>query len=349
VTSSARSAPEEVPIPEKTTKVTFKTDVEGWKPQLARLCTRGFTPERILAGALHAGLKNPTIFECEPKSIFLALAKCCRLALDIGEGIDLVPLNNTVRGKKILQLEAWPGYKGLKALGIRERVVRSMQEFCVYQNDQFDHCLGLDARLTHIPSLASLRGGLKGAYSIIRLPGGEKTFHYMPIEDIEIIRAKSRSWGPKDYTDCPDWYAMKTVVRDYLNRQPQTGALQLALRSDDSEQPDDEDMAEAPRAIAATSSATPERHAKSQVPIRTPDGNGEVHQRPRLESGEPVPEVIDQSKQRRVSKDHPWLDGRDPCDPDQPGMSPEEQAELSLAEDRRIVAKERADAEEGGP
>ena len=53
------------------------------------------------------------------------------------------------------------------------------------------------------------------------------------VADIERIRAKSRSWGPKQIRDCPPWYAKKTVVRDWLNRQPKVGALAEALAHDD--------------------------------------------------------------------------------------------------------------------
>jgi phage RecT family recombinase len=229
-------------IPEKTSKVTFKQDTAPWESQLAPLCIRGFTPGRILAGALNAGLKNPQIFECTPQSIFLALAKVARLALDVGEGIDLVPLNLKVnyrdgqgewKSKHVLTLEAWTGYKGLKALASRQNIIRSMEETCVYEGDTFDFEKGLSEWLRHKPTSAAKRGNLRGAYSVIRLPGGAKTFHYMPIEDIEGIRVQSKQWGPEKVKTCPDWYAMKTVVRDYLSRQPQSGALAEALAYDD--------------------------------------------------------------------------------------------------------------------
>lgn len=241
-------------LPDKTTKATFKTDVERWQPELAKLCSKGFTPDRIIAGALHAGIKNPAIFECDPKSIFLAFCKCARLRLDVGEGIDLVPLNQTIKTaqgpKKVPMLEAWVSYKGLKALAKRENIIRGMDEYCVYEGDAFDYARGLNERLEHKPTSAAKRGKLRGAYSIIWLPRGIKTFHYLPIEDIEKVRAKSRSWGPEQYAACPDWYAMKTVVRDYLSRQPQSGALGEAIQSDDTADDAEATAIVAPREIS---------------------------------------------------------------------------------------------------
>lgn len=226
-----------VAIPEKMTKLSFKQDTARWVDELGRVCHKRVTPEGIVSSALHVGIKNPQIFDCEPKSIFLALAKCARLGLyPGGGGMALVPLNNKVKVKgewtKVLQLEAWPEYQGLKALAIRQRMIAAMEEHCVKERDDFDFGLGLEPYLRHRPASTN-RGALTGAYSVIRLSGGGRTFHYMPIEDIEKIRATSRSWGPKDYPVCPDWYAMKTVVRDWMGRQPKEGALGEALALDD--------------------------------------------------------------------------------------------------------------------
>lgn len=231
----------QVAIPEKTTKVSFRQDVAPWIPQLQEVCFRGMEAEGIVAAALHVGLKNPQIFDCEPKSIFLALAKCARLGLYPGGGMALVPLKNSIkqngRWEEVLQLEAWTEYQGLKALAIRQKLVTMMEEFPVYSGDDFEHQFGLDAYLRHRPAGSGKRGVLSGAYSIIRLPNRERTFHYMDLADIEEIRSKSRTWGPKKVAECPPWYAMKTVVRDYLGRQPKEGALQEAMAMDDTVPP----------------------------------------------------------------------------------------------------------------
>jgi len=89
-----------------------------------------------------------------------------------------------------------------------------------------------------------------------------------------------------------------------------------------------------------------------QIPLIGVDANGEIHPRPRLPSGEPVPEVIDQSKVRTVGKDHPLLQ-----EPDVYALSPAEaadllerrrriQADLDLAEDQRLAEMEQGDANE---
>lgn len=252
-----------VAMPAEITKVSFKTDVQVWAPQLEAIAFRGFTSDRVLTAALNAALREPKIFTAKPISLYAALCRVARWGLDIGDTVYLVPLSVKVskRGEPDrweTVVEAWPDYKGLKALAIREGLVRSMEEFVVYEGDKFEYQLGLDANLKHWPnSDPSKRGGIRGAYTVIRLPHSERTFNYMPIADIEKVRKGSKTWGPDKVTVCPEWYAMKTTVRDYLNRQPKQGALREALAADDTEQtPYDPDTGEVLEAPSQTTNAS---------------------------------------------------------------------------------------------
>lgn len=263
-------------IPEATNKVAFKADIERWTPQLASFCRHGFTPDRLIAGALQAAVNTPDLFACQPASIFLALVKCARLGLDIGEsGMWLVPIDS----KGVKRCEAWIDYRGYKVLGQRARLIRSMEEYVVYQGDEFDYALGLNPYLTHKPtSDPKARGPIIGAYAIIERPHQPKSFHFLPIADIEARRAKSRGWNDKalakkgEPTGPIAWWCKKAVCRDWFSRQPKTGDLVLALAADD-EAPDEafdpetgETLASmtAPKQIAparanASASASPEQ------------------------------------------------------------------------------------------
>lgn len=213
----------------------FQANLDRWAPQLAGVAYRGFTPERILTATLTAAVDMPALFDCDPKTVGLALMKVARLGLDIGEGIYLVPVKDTKKG--ILRCEAWCSYQGLKALAYRQRLCRLMQEYVVYEGDEFEYHYGLGATLRHRPGPEAQRGPLTHAYSVIRLVGGDEIFHLMSIADIEVVRSGSRQWGPNKLRDCPPWYAMKTVVRNWLNKQPKTGILTTALQADDTAPP----------------------------------------------------------------------------------------------------------------
>ena len=196
-----------------------------WADQINGTAWKNFDAARMAAGFAQAASKEPKLLEATPTSLFLALSNIARWGLDIGEGAHLVAISG--------RAEAWPDYRGLKALAMRQGLIRHMEEYVVYEGDEFEYAFGLSPYLKHRPCSETLRGPLVGAYTVIEIRGLHPKFHFMPIADIERIRAKSRSWGPKQIRDCPPWYAKKTVVRDWLNRQPKVGALAEALAHDD--------------------------------------------------------------------------------------------------------------------
>jgi len=193
-----------------------------WADKINGTAWKNFDAARMAAGFAQAASKEPKLLESTPASLFLALSNIARWGLDIGEGAHLVAISG--------RAEAWPDYRGLKALAMRQGLIRHMEEYVVYEGDEFEYAFGLSPYLKHRPCSETLRGTLVGAYTVIEIRGLQPKFHFMPIADIDRIRSKSRSWakGP-----CPPWYAKKTVVRDWLNRQPKVGALADALAHDD--------------------------------------------------------------------------------------------------------------------
>lgn len=199
--------------------------VEPMAPEIQAVAFKMFTPERIFASLFAAAAKEPALFDADRKSLYLSLMKVARWGLDIGDGVDLVVIGGKV--------DAWPDYRGLKALAIRQGLIRNAEEFVVYEGETYRYEAGLNPILQHQPLAGSPGRKIVAAYSIITLPRGLRTFNWMWLPDIERIRAKSRSWGPNKVADPPAWYCKKTVIRDYLNRQPKSGALADAMESDD--------------------------------------------------------------------------------------------------------------------
>lgn len=171
----------------------LKQAVEPMTPELAAVCFKGFSPERIKASLYVAAAKNPEIFDADRRSLYIALMRVARYGLDIGDGIDLVPLNKKQGNDWIKTVEAWPDYKGLKALFIRHGIIRGAEETVVYEGETYRYEKGIDPILQHIPLSGDPLRPMVAAYSIIRLPRGEKTFNWLWLPQIEAVRAKSRS------------------------------------------------------------------------------------------------------------------------------------------------------------
>lgn len=214
----------------------FRGQLNKYGGELAKVARRGISTEGMVALAVEAAMRTPQLLECTEVSVYRSMMRCARLGLTIGEDIYLVPVKDT--RKEVLNCEAWLDYRGLKKCLRRAGIIRDMWEKVVYAKEEFEIEYGLEERLIHKPIKNGERGGIVGAYAIIQLPFGRKTFHYMSIEEIEAIRASSRQWGPSKVKACPAWYSMKTVVRDWCSRQPLSAELQEALAADDTT-PDD--------------------------------------------------------------------------------------------------------------
>lgn len=194
--------------------------------------TDGYTPEMLLKLTMIALQENTALASCAPLSIALALHKVARLKLIIGETIYLVP----IKGK----CEAWVSYHGLMQLAMESGLVRDIAPYVVWSDDVFEYGHGLEEFCRHYPARGPAATPdnprrMTHAWCLITKRYGVRTFHVMPMEQIEARRKTSRSWGPSAYPVCPDWYAKKTVVRDWLNRQPKNARLSEALAGEPEE------------------------------------------------------------------------------------------------------------------
>ena len=207
-------------------------------PEIGHLLPKSITPERMVKAALVSAVRNPDIAKCTRESILLAVMRAAQLGLEIGEDIHLVPVNKKQGNEYVKVCEAWPDYRGLMRLAMQGGLVRHMVPYVVRRGDQFHYELGLNETLQHLPQ-SKPTAPITHAYAIITLRFGAKTFHVLTIEEIEERRAKSKQWSPEKVRECPAWWAKKTVVRDWLNRQPKTAKLSEALELDERVDSDD--------------------------------------------------------------------------------------------------------------
>lgn len=216
-------------------------------PELAKILPRGYSAERMVKLALAEAQKTADITLCTKESVALSLMRIAQWNLDVGVSAYLVPFNVNIakRGEAdrwIKVCTAVPDYRGLIQMAKQAGVVRDIFAREVWAGDEFDYAYGTERFVKHKPTEdPTKRGALRGAWLEIRLPfdGLSKnswTFDFMPIADIEAIRAKSKSWGPEKKRYCEPWYARKSAVRHFLNQQPKMGTvLDEALADPDSD------------------------------------------------------------------------------------------------------------------
>lgn len=214
----------------------FETFVHTLSPNIERVLPKSYPVSRVEQQVMLAAGKNRDILQCTKQSIAQSIMTAVTLGLDIGIDIHLVPLKESRQradgqGKEtVLICNAWPDYKGMVRMARAAGIVRDMIPYPVYANDFYESEQGTAGFVKHKPAAKKDRGKLVRFYVLIEMPYGRTKFHEMWFEDVEERRSKSRAWKNKSIEESYPWYGCKTVIRDWLNRQPKLGAkLEHAL------------------------------------------------------------------------------------------------------------------------
>ncbi len=189
---------------------------------LAAVASKQFTPERLTKLCLLATSRQPYLADCAPDSFLMALMIAAQLRLDpsglLGSAY-MVPFRNKDRGMR-KEVQLIPGYRGLIDLVSRTGKLQQIEARMVREQDQFVMEFGLDPKFSHIPKLDGNRGEIKLGYMIARLAEGAIHIDYMPLEDMNRIRARSKASDKGPWvTDTEEMYK-KTCIRRGVKMLP---------------------------------------------------------------------------------------------------------------------------------
>lgn len=102
----------------------------------------------------------------------------------------------------------------------------------VYENDEFDYCLGDDEYIKHKPSL-SQRGKALCVYAIAKTKDNAIYREVMSVNEIEEIRNISKAKNSLAWLQHWGEMARKTVIRRLAKRLPMSTELDQIIRKDD--------------------------------------------------------------------------------------------------------------------
>ena len=202
-----------------------RTAIEKMAPQFKAALPGHVSVERFVRVTLTAVQTNPALLEADRRTLFAAATKAAQMGLlpDGREGA-IVTFKN--------QAQWMPMVAGIMKLVRNSGEISTWSVQAVYENDSFDFCLGDEEHITHKPALSS-RGKLIAVYSIVTMKDGEKSREVMSVEDVNAIRARSRSGNSGPWqTDFAEM-AKKTVVRRHSKRLPLSTDIDGAIREDD--------------------------------------------------------------------------------------------------------------------
>lgn len=268
-----------------------------FKQRLAAALPPGVNAERFQRVVLTAIQQNPKLADADRQSLYNA---SLRAAAD-----GLVPDG---REGAFVEMSAKAGNGWIKQItwmpmvgGIIKRLATAginIDAQLVYENDEFEQTLGDDAAIHHkAPKLGQPRGNIIGVYAIARLSNGMVMREVMDREQVEQVRAASKSKDGGPWTQWWGEMARKTVIRRLAKRLPILDPLvsETIQRDDDlydfaeanaqetDSQPAPQQQAgpRRPRgldAVAAAASATPAQHDEVIEGEVIDRGTGEVMQ-----------------------------------------------------------------------
>lgn len=268
-----------------------------FKQRLAAALPPGVNAERFQRVVLTAIQQNQKLADADRQSLYNASLRAAADGL-VPDGREGAFVEMSVKaGNGWIKQITWMPMVG----GIIKRLATAginIDAQLVYENDEFEQTLGDDAAIRHkAPKLGQPRGNIIGVYAIARLSNGMVMREVMDREQVEQVRAASKSKDGGPWTQWWGEMARKTVIRRLAKRLPILDPLvsETIQRDDDlydfaetnaqetDSQPTPQQQAgpRRPRgldAVAAAASATPAQHDEVIEGEVIDRGTGEVMQ-----------------------------------------------------------------------
>lgn len=199
--------------------------LRSMEKSLAQVLPPDLRPEKVVMVAYTSVQRNPSLLESSYESVLGSVMSAAQLGLTVdpvaGQAY-LVPFK--VKGQMVCQLVV--GYRGLRDLAFRSKMVRDLTAEVVREHDTFSFELGSHSDITHkITKKFSQRGEVTHVYSVIHLTTGGVKMEVMDFEQVELVRQRAPSGNSGFSPWKSDWDEMgkKTVLRRALKHVPASG------------------------------------------------------------------------------------------------------------------------------
>lgn len=202
-----------------------RNQLTAMQPQFAAALPKHVDPARFVRVVMTAVQMTPSLLEADRRTLFASAMRASQMGLlpDGREGA-IVTFKN--------QAQFMPMVAGIMKLVRNSGEISTWSVQAVYENDQFDFCLGDEEHITHKPALNN-RGKQIAVYSIVTMKDGEKSREVMSVEDVDKIRARSRSGSSGPWVTDYSEMSKKTVIRRHAKRLPLSTDIDGLIKEDD--------------------------------------------------------------------------------------------------------------------
>lgn len=207
---------------------TLKQILVNSQRSIASVLPSHMSADRLVKLAVLAAVQQPKLLLCTKESVLGSLMTAAQLGLEpngmLGSGY-LVPY----KVKGVMTCQFIPGYRGLVDLAKRSGEVAGVVARVVYNDDTFEVHYGTKDEIVHRPALGGSRkySDIFAVYVIATFEGGHKQFEVMTKEEVDAIRARSKSAEDGPWVSDYEEMAKKTVTKrgaKYWPLSPQKAA-----------------------------------------------------------------------------------------------------------------------------
>lgn len=208
------------------------TNIKKMEPEFKMALPKGLSPDKFIRTAVQ-GIQTHRdknkLANADRKSLYLA----CQKAASDGLVLDGRESALVVFGGEVVYM---PMTQGLVKLARNSGEIANIIAEVVYENDDFDYCIGVDESPKHKPDWFSAdRGEPIGAWAMVVLKNGERIARILPKNKIMKIAGKSnnrKQYDPKDGPYFDEWW-IKTAVKNVLKYAPRSTELDRIVAADD--------------------------------------------------------------------------------------------------------------------
>jgi len=175
---------------------------------------RHITVDKMIAIVMNSIRRTPKIAECTPISVYSCVMQAAQLGIppdDIRGLAYIIPFWN--KHKNSYEAQLMPGYKGFIQLAKESGEIVDCYSRVVYSREPFTIREGTERILEHTPLPPHQRGEVIGAYTVLQLRNGIKTFTFMWEEEIQACRRRSKAANDGPWVTDTDEMRKKTTIR----------------------------------------------------------------------------------------------------------------------------------------
>lgn len=205
-----------------------------FQDELLRIAPAGTKVARFQEVVMREMVKNPSLWECDERSVWQGVVESFRYGLELGVHCYLIPRRDSSRGGQLFanfQL----GFKGCLELAHRADAVSHTDNDVVREGDLFDWQKGSTPSLSHKQALDPGRKerDCVAVWAAVYLTSGQCKFVVMSHDEIEEVRKASRAGSSSPWFSHWDEMAKKTALIRVLKTAPMSAEASRAVALDE--------------------------------------------------------------------------------------------------------------------